>query len=281
MRQLLNTQLASCTPQPQLSTKRRLKTFDELVGKQPVARHAVQSRQSPIQRLLQAGAEHCPSVIGTNSATSASFAAAQPTFREPLLAASGANFAQPLRKVFSAANLPGWVSCAAASATPSKSSRKTIGQGTKTLTCILFTKLNTHPLLERLFLDFPGYSLTVTQLQANATTRLHNCRSRSHFSSDAERIYEKTCCSHTSSILSTVTVLQTTGHGRKTPICILFTKLNTYLLLERVFLNVLGYSLTVTQMQANATKRLHNFRNRSHFPRDAFRIKHTTRIPHR
>ncbi|KAG5445433.1 hypothetical protein CSKR_103755 [Clonorchis sinensis] len=50
---------------------------------------------------------------------------------------------------------------------------RTIGQGSKTLICILFTKLNTHLLLERVFLNFPGYSLTVTQIQANATRRLH------------------------------------------------------------------------------------------------------------
>ncbi|KAG5441894.1 hypothetical protein CSKR_106338 [Clonorchis sinensis] len=54
----------------------------------------------------------------------------------------------------------------------------------------------------------------------------------------------------------------------KTLICISFTKLNIHLLLERVFLNFSGYSLTVTQMQANATKRLHKFSYRSHFSKD-------------
>ncbi|KAG5446803.1 hypothetical protein CSKR_114180 [Clonorchis sinensis] len=81
----------------------------------------------------------------------------------------------------------------------------TIGQGSKTLICILFTKLNIHLLIERVFLNFPGYSLTVTQIQANATKRFHNLRNRSHFSRDAKRIYEKTCYSHASSVVSTVT----------------------------------------------------------------------------
>ncbi|KAG5454705.1 hypothetical protein CSKR_104921, partial [Clonorchis sinensis] len=66
--------------------------------------------------------------------------------------------------------------------------------------------------------------------------------------------------------------LQTIGQGRKTPICILLTKLNIHLLPERVFLNFSGYLLTVAQMQANATKQLHKFRNRSHFSGDAKRI---------
>ncbi|KAG5444888.1 hypothetical protein CSKR_103598 [Clonorchis sinensis] len=45
---------------------------------------------------------------------------------------------------------------------------QTIEQGSKTLICISFTKLNTHLLLERVFLNFSGYSLTVTRIQANA-----------------------------------------------------------------------------------------------------------------
>ncbi|KAG5441157.1 hypothetical protein CSKR_102747 [Clonorchis sinensis] len=65
--------------------------------------------------------------------------------------------------------------------------RSTIGQGSKTLICISFTKLNIHLLLERVFLNFPGYSLTVTQMQANATKRLYKFCNRSHFSRDAER----------------------------------------------------------------------------------------------
>ncbi|KAG5443195.1 hypothetical protein CSKR_110543 [Clonorchis sinensis] len=85
----------------------------------------------------------------------------------------------------------------------------TIGQGIKTLICILFTKLNIHLLLERVFLNFPGYSLTVTQMQANATRRLHKFRNRSHFSRDAKRIYEKTYYAHASSVLSGVTVVVT------------------------------------------------------------------------
>ncbi|KAG5441478.1 hypothetical protein CSKR_109820 [Clonorchis sinensis] len=34
---------------------------------------------------------------------------------------------------------------------------QTIEQGSKTLICISFTKLNIHLLLERVFLNFPGY----------------------------------------------------------------------------------------------------------------------------
>ncbi|KAG5441974.1 hypothetical protein CSKR_110765 [Clonorchis sinensis] len=83
--------------------------------------------------------------------------------------------------------------------------QSTIGQGSKTLICISFTKLNIHLLLERVFLNFPGYSLTVTQMQANATKRLHKFRNRSHFSRDTKRIYEKTYYSHASSVVSTVT----------------------------------------------------------------------------
>ncbi|KAG5454470.1 hypothetical protein CSKR_114339, partial [Clonorchis sinensis] len=82
---------------------------------------------------------------------------------------------------------------------------QTIEQRSKTLICISFTKLNIHLLLERVFLNFSGYSLTVTQMQANATQRLHKFRKRSHFSRDAKRIYEKTYYSHASSVVSTVT----------------------------------------------------------------------------
>ncbi|KAG5446372.1 hypothetical protein CSKR_110254 [Clonorchis sinensis] len=78
----------------------------------------------------------------------------------------------------------------------------TIEQGSKTLICISFTKLNIHLLLERVFLNFSEYSLTVTQMQANAAKSLHKFRNRSHFSRDAKRIYEKTCYS---SVVSTVT----------------------------------------------------------------------------
>ncbi|KAG5450027.1 hypothetical protein CSKR_103262 [Clonorchis sinensis] len=57
-------------------------------------------------------------------------------------------------------------------------------------------------------------------------------------------MYEKTCYSHASSVVSTVThlpplKLQTIEQGSKTLICISFTKLNIPLLLERVFLNFL------------------------------------------
>ncbi|KAG5453633.1 hypothetical protein CSKR_111582 [Clonorchis sinensis] len=80
-------------------------------------------------------------------------------------------------------------------------------QGSKTLICISFTKLNIHPLLERVFLNFSGYSLTVTQMQANATKRLHKFLNSSYFSRDAKRIYEKTYYSHASSVVSTVTLV--------------------------------------------------------------------------
>ncbi|KER23354.1 hypothetical protein T265_14659, partial [Opisthorchis viverrini] len=57
-------------------------------------------------------------------------------------------------------------------------------------------KLNIHLLLERVFLNFPGYSLTLAQIRANATKRLQKFRNRSHLSGDATRIYEKTYYSH-------------------------------------------------------------------------------------
>ncbi|KAG5454742.1 hypothetical protein CSKR_104349, partial [Clonorchis sinensis] len=86
----------------------------------------------------------------------------------------------------------------------------TIEQRSETLKCISFTKLNIHLLLERVFLNFSGYSLTVTQIQANATKRLCQFRNRSHFSRDAKRIYEKTYYSHASPVVvSTVTLVGT------------------------------------------------------------------------
>ncbi|KAG5451887.1 hypothetical protein CSKR_111262, partial [Clonorchis sinensis] len=142
--------------------------------------------------------------------------------------------------------------------------------GSKTLICISFTKLNIHLLLESVFLNFSGYSLTVIQIQANATKRLRQFSNRSHFSRGAKRIYEKTY-SHASLVVSTLTLI-----GSKTLICISFTKLNIHLLLESVFLNFSGYSLTVIQIQANATKRLRQFSNRSHFSRGAKRIYEKT-----
>ncbi|KAG5445493.1 hypothetical protein CSKR_100981 [Clonorchis sinensis] len=81
------------------------------------------------------------------------------------------------------------------------------GTGGRTLICILFTKLNIHLLVERVFLNFPGYSLTVTQMQANTTKGLQKFRNRSHFSRDAKRIYEKTYYSHASSVVSTGTLV--------------------------------------------------------------------------
>ncbi|GAA47602.1 hypothetical protein CSKR_107737 [Clonorchis sinensis] len=51
--QVLHTQLTSCSRQPQLGTKRRLHTFDELVRHQWLARHSVQSRSSDCCRLAK------------------------------------------------------------------------------------------------------------------------------------------------------------------------------------------------------------------------------------
>ncbi|KAG5443505.1 hypothetical protein CSKR_101065 [Clonorchis sinensis] len=90
----------------------------------------------------------------------------------------------------------------------------TIEQESKTLICISFTKLNIHLLLERVFLNFSGYPLILTEIQANATKRLHQFRNRFHFSRDTKRIYEKTCYSHASSVVSTVTqVLDSRGNS--------------------------------------------------------------------
>ncbi|GAA54384.1 hypothetical protein CLF_102680 [Clonorchis sinensis] len=49
------------------------------------------------------------------------------------------------------------------------------------------------------------YSLTVTQVHASATKRVHKFRNRSYFSRGAKRIYEKIYYSHASSVVSTVT----------------------------------------------------------------------------
>ncbi|KAG5454209.1 hypothetical protein CSKR_111132 [Clonorchis sinensis] len=84
---------------------------------------------------------------------------------------------------------------------------QTTEQGSKTLICTSFTKLNIHLLLERVFLNLSGYSFTVTQMQANATKRLHKFPNRSHFSRDAKRIHEKRCYLHASSVVSTVTLV--------------------------------------------------------------------------
>ncbi|KAG5446780.1 hypothetical protein CSKR_105551, partial [Clonorchis sinensis] len=92
-----------------------------------------------------------------------------------------------------------------------------IGQGSKTVICISFTKLNIDRLFERVFLNFLGYLLTVTQMQANATKPFHKFRNRSHFSRDAKRIYEKTYYSHASSVVSTVTLSWRNYSGESTP----------------------------------------------------------------
>ncbi|KER25106.1 hypothetical protein T265_07393 [Opisthorchis viverrini] len=77
-------------------------------------------------------------------------------------------------------------------------SYRLLDKGAKLSYASCLQKLNIHLLLERVFLNAPGYSLTNTQLQANATERLRKFRNRSHFSRDAKRIYEKTYYSRAS-----------------------------------------------------------------------------------
>ncbi|KER21323.1 hypothetical protein T265_15116, partial [Opisthorchis viverrini] len=186
---------------------------------------------------------------------------------------------------------------------------RTIGQRSKTLICILFTKTRYNLLLERVFLIFPGYSLTATQMQADATKRIPKFRYRSHFSRFAKPIYEKTLLACLISSIHCYTgrfssivppldyehrcqvatqehseelrrlveegqrreergmrrekeleeTLQSTEQrlARKTLICIFITKTEHQSSLERDFLNFPGYSLSVAQVQANATKQLH------------------------
>ncbi|KAG5450883.1 hypothetical protein CSKR_110285 [Clonorchis sinensis] len=57
-------------------------------------------------------------------------------------------------------------------------------------------------------------------MQTNATKRLHEFRNGSHFSRDAKRIYEKTCYSHASSVVSTVTRLSPLKVVRMPPLFI-------------------------------------------------------------
>ncbi|KER22211.1 hypothetical protein T265_09636 [Opisthorchis viverrini] len=81
-------------------------------------------------------------------------------------------------------------------------------------------KLNIHPLFQRVFLNFSGYSLTVSQIRANATKRLHKFRNRSHFSRDTKRTYEKTYYSHaSSSVVSPVQCWFTVDMGKQMPMC--------------------------------------------------------------
>ncbi|KER27258.1 hypothetical protein T265_05662 [Opisthorchis viverrini] len=157
---------------------------------------------------------------------------------------------------------------------------QTSGQGSKSLICILLTKLNIHLLLERVFLNFPGYSLTI-----NDTERLHKFRKRSHFSIDEKRVCEKKYYSHTSPLredhyeqeIPVGSRLASLGGRKKAFAAELFIrkcqvnsygllnreaklsyasclqKLNIRLLFERVFLDFPGNSFT--QMQISLYKR--------------------------
>ncbi|KAG5449650.1 hypothetical protein CSKR_104118 [Clonorchis sinensis] len=134
---------------------------------------------------------------------------------------------------------------------------QTIGQGSKTLICISFTKLNIHLHLERVFLNFSGYSLTVTQIQANATKRLRQFRNRSHFSRDAKRIYEKTYYSHASSVISTVTLVAL-RNGFRTFDLSFSSHQGKILLMDRTF--VVGrFSVGASEMKNSASKDHHIF----------------------
>ncbi|KAG5442499.1 hypothetical protein CSKR_103478 [Clonorchis sinensis] len=137
-----HTQPANCFRQLQLGTKRKPHSFDELVKQQLVARHSVQSRQSPIQRLLQAGKEHDrvasrshPGRLQSSLSLLAvgrcvelrceSFLRGSPaSFRGPSPTAPRAAFAGSLRRVFSFTELPRLVSSLAASSSSSKSLRR-------------------------------------------------------------------------------------------------------------------------------------------------------------
>ncbi|KER19439.1 hypothetical protein T265_11791 [Opisthorchis viverrini] len=69
---------------------------------------------------------------------------------------------------------------------------QTLGEGSKTLICILLTKLNIRLHLERVFLNFAGYSFNVTQMQENATKPIYNSVIDFSFQKDANRSYAKT-----------------------------------------------------------------------------------------
>ncbi|KAG5454382.1 hypothetical protein CSKR_107237 [Clonorchis sinensis] len=180
---------------------------------------------------------------------------------------------------------------------------QTIEQGSKTLICISFTKLNIHLLLECVFLNFPGYSLTVTQMQANATKRLHKFRNRSHFSRDAKRIYEKTYYSHASSVVSTVVPVahkvaenSSTAHdrfrpswgssGRRSPrvsstLCSTCTQIGLFFE-KYTHLQITGLfpGLSLCQISWEFSK-FHKFLNKPHVPLDARRnYEKITRYSH-
>ncbi|KAG5444809.1 hypothetical protein CSKR_105194, partial [Clonorchis sinensis] len=85
---------------------------------------------------------------------------------------------------------------------------QTIEQGSRTLICISFTKLNIHLLLERVF---PNFIWMFIDCYSTAS----KCYKETAQIPDAKRIYEKTCYSHAASVVSTVTpvvLLQMASH---------------------------------------------------------------------
>ncbi|KER32194.1 hypothetical protein T265_01629 [Opisthorchis viverrini] len=72
-------------------------------------------------------------------------------------------------------------------------------------------KLNIHLLLERVFLNFPGYSLNIAQIQANVTKRLHKFRNRYPFSRNATRVYTKETYYLYATPIGSITVTQVLG----------------------------------------------------------------------
>ncbi|KAG5446230.1 hypothetical protein CSKR_102956 [Clonorchis sinensis] len=143
MHKHLPTQPASSTRQPQLGIERGLHTLNELVREQLLARHFVQSQQSPIKRLLQAGEEHGqvafmfhPGRLEPPHSFLAVGRCVEPRCNSFLrsgpvqhpMAHSGLiqwwpAFARPLRRVLSAADLSRSVYSPASSVNSSKSSR--------------------------------------------------------------------------------------------------------------------------------------------------------------
>ncbi|KAG5441942.1 hypothetical protein CSKR_107976, partial [Clonorchis sinensis] len=75
---------------------------------------------------------------------------------------------------------------------------QTIEQGSKTLICISFTKLNNHLLLERVFPNFIWMFIDCYSTASKFYKETPQIP-------DAKRIYEKTCYSHAASVVPTVT----------------------------------------------------------------------------
>ncbi|KAG5445372.1 hypothetical protein CSKR_104634 [Clonorchis sinensis] len=81
---------------------------------------------------------------------------------------------------------------------------QTIEQGSKTLICISFTKLNIHLLLERVFPNF-------FRIFIDCYSTASKCYKETPQIPDTKRIYEETCYSHAASVVSTVTPVATTN----------------------------------------------------------------------